>query len=140
MAKTKSEGESKSAVFKRIFLTHKNLLSVPSIADVIKLFEAQMGRAATNNDRNIAANIKSKMRKKMGLRGHRKKKRAIAAATMNGGPVVKVVSRSASSFLALEDAIDDCIYLARKMESDQLVDIVRMLRKVRDQLIVMAAK
>lgn len=140
MAKTKSSGESKSAVFKRIFLTHKNLLSVPSIAEVIKLFEAQVGREATNNDRNIAANIKSKMRKKMGLRGHRKKKRTVGVTSVNGGHVAVAAPRTTSSFLALEDAIDDCIFLARKMESDQLTDIVRMLRKVRDQLIVMAAK
>jgi hypothetical protein len=40
--------------------------------------------------------------------------------------------------LALEDSIEDCIYRARRMELDSLADVIRMLRRARNHLIIMA--
>jgi hypothetical protein len=50
---------------------------------------------------------------------------------------VVTAPRVKATTLALEDAIDDCIYLARRMESERLVDVIRMLRRARNQLIVL---
>ena len=50
---------------------------------------------------------------------------------------VAVAIPRVSASLALEDAIDDCIYLARKMESDRLAEVIRSLRRARNHLIVM---
>ena len=40
--------------------------------------------------------------------------------------------------LALEDSIEDCIYRARRMESESLTEVVRLLRRARNHLIIMA--
>jgi hypothetical protein len=135
MARAKAAVESKSALFKRIFMSNKDLLKVPSIDEVIKMFEAEAGRAATDKDRGVAANIKSKLRKKLGMRG-RRRKRGRPAGSGNGAVAVMAAPR-VSSTLALEDAIDDCIYLAKRMESDRLADVIRSLKRARNHLIVM---
>ncbi len=140
MARAKaSEGESKSALFKRLFESNPELLKVPSIDEVMKLFEAETGRSATGKDRGVAANIKSKLRKAHGLRGRRRgRKRGRPVGSGNRAAAVAVAAPRASATLALEDAIEDCIYLARKMESDRLADVIKMLRRARNQLILLA--
>jgi hypothetical protein len=136
MAKAKGTGESKSAIFTRLFASNKDLLKVPNIDDVMKMFQAETGRTPTDNDRGVAANVKSRLRKKLGMRGRRRgRKRGRPAGT--GTMAVAVATPRVSASLALEDAIDDCIYLARKMESDQLADVIRSLRRARNHLIVM---
>jgi hypothetical protein len=134
MARTKTAGESKSGLFKRLFMSNKEMLKVPSIDEVIKLFEAETGRSATDKDRGVAANVKSKLRKQLGMRGRRGKKRGRPAG--GGSTAVAVAAPRVSSALALEDAIEDCIYLARKMESDRLADVIKMLRRARNQLVL----
>jgi hypothetical protein len=139
MAKMKKTTDSKSAIFKQLFLDNKELLKVPSIAEVLKLFEAQIGRPATEADRGVAANIKSKVRKELGLRRGRKKKGGRPPASTNGAVTLALaIPKATASMLALEDAIEDCIYRARRMESDSLTEVVRMLRRARNHLIIMA--
>ena len=86
----------------------------------------------------MAANIKSKLRKQLGMRGrgHRGRKRGRPPGSGNAAVAV-LAPRTTSSMLALEDAIEDCIYLARRMESERLVDVIRILKKARNHLIVM---
>ncbi|HEX4590325.1 MAG TPA: hypothetical protein VH120_10380 [Gemmataceae bacterium] len=136
MAKTKTKGVSKSGIFKHIFESNKELLRVPSIAEALKQFEAEYGQAPTASDRGLAANIKSKLRRIHGMR--RRKRRGGRRAEAGNGAVAMPAPRiRASSTLALEDAIDDCIYLARRIESAQLAEVVRLLKKARNQLIVL---
>jgi hypothetical protein len=138
MAKAKKKGDSKSGIFKRLFLSNKELLAVPSIAEIMKLFQAEVGRTPTDADRGVAANIKSKLRKDLGLRpGRRRRKGGRKAASANGAVAV-AVPRATASMLALEDSIEDCIYRARRMELDSLADVVRLLRRARNHLIIMA--
>jgi hypothetical protein len=137
MAKAKKKPDSKSGIFKRLFLANKELLTVPSIAEILKLFEAEIGRKATDADRGVAANIKSKVRKELGLRGKRRRKGGRKAASANG-PLAVAIPRATASMLALEDSIEDCIYRARRMELDSLADVIRMLRRARNHLIIMA--
>jgi hypothetical protein len=141
VAKTKVAGESKSGLFKRLFTSNKDLLKVPSIDEIIKMFEAETGRSATDKDRGVAANIKSKLRKQLGMRGRRRRggKRGRPPGSGNAAVAVAVAPR-VSSALALEDAIEDCIYLARKMESERLADVIKMLRRARNQLVLVSAK
>src|SRR4051794_11742981 len=101
MAKAKATGESKSARFKRLFETNKEMLNVPSIDQIIKMFEAEVGRSATLKDRGVAANIKSKMRKALGMRGRRKgKKRGRPVGSGNGAVSIMAAPR-VSATLAL---------------------------------------
>jgi hypothetical protein len=136
MAKAKAQPTTKSGVFKRIFESNKELLRIPSIAEAIKMFEAEIGHTASSSDRGLAANIKSRLRRQYGMRRGRRRKGG--RPTANGTTAVVHAPRvRAASTLALEDAIDDCIYLARRTEAAELADIVRMLKKARNHLIVL---
>jgi hypothetical protein len=135
MARAKAEGESKSAVFTRLFDSRKDLLQVPSLDEILKLYASETGSSITLKERQVAANIKSKLRKKYGLRGRRRRGRRRAMA--GAAPVAVAAAPRPGALLALEDAIDDCIYLARKMESARLDDVVRTLRRARNHLILM---
>src|SRR5438874_9216984 len=140
MARPKANGESKSAVFTRLFESRKDLLQIPSIDEILKLYESETGSSTSLKDRQVAANIKSKLRKKYGLRGRRRGKRRGRGRAAAAGVAVAVAAapRATAGLLALEDAIDDCIHLARKMESDRLADVIKQLRRARNHLIVMA--
>jgi hypothetical protein len=138
MARAKAEGESKSAVFTRLFDSRKDLLQVPSLDEILKLYASETGSNITLKERQVAANIKSKLRKKYGLRGRRGRRRRGRRRAMAGAaPVAVAAAPRPGALLALEDAIDDCIYLARKMESARLDDVVRTLRRARNHLILM---
>src|SRR5436309_2728782 len=105
MAKAKAKGDSKSEVFRRIYESHKDLLKVASIAEVIQMFEEATGKAATQSDRGLAANIKSRLRKQYGLRRGRRRRKGGRPAGVNGTMAVAAVARAKPSTLALEDAI-----------------------------------
>jgi hypothetical protein len=137
MARPKANGESKSAVFTRLFEGRKDLLEIASIDEVLKLYASATGSTPTLKERQVAANIKSKLRKKYGLRGRRRRRKARRAMAGAAPVAVAASPRAVASMLALEDSIDDCIYLARKMESARLDDVVRNLRRARNHLIVM---
>jgi hypothetical protein len=140
MARPKATGESKSGRFKRLFESNKDLLKVASIDEVIKMFEAETGRSATDKDRAVAANVKSKLRRSLGMRGRRRRGGRRGRPPGSGSMAVAVAAPRVSAALALEDAIEDCIYLARKMESERLADVIKMLRRARNQLVLVSAK
>jgi|SRR4051812_26285959 hypothetical protein len=141
MARAKAGAESKSAVFKRLFESNKEWLKVPSIDEVLKKFEAETGRSATDKDRGVAANVKSRLRKQLGMRGRRGRRgRRPGRPVGSGAMALAVAAPRISAALALEDAIEDCIYLARKMESERLADVIRLLRRARNQLVLVSAK
>ena len=52
MAKAKA-GDSKSSVFRRLFEAHKDLLKVPSIAEILKMYEDETGKSATDKERGL---------------------------------------------------------------------------------------
>src|SRR5438105_14299493 len=108
MAKTKVKSDSKSGIFKRIFESNKELLKVPSIAAVVKQFEAQIGHAATASDRGLAANIKRKPRQKYGMRRRRRRK-AGRPAEANGAVALATAQRVKPSTLARKHANAACI-------------------------------
>src|SRR5437868_12917985 len=78
MARTKKK-ENKSAIFARLFQANQHLLTTPSIAEAIAQFEAEVGRSATDKDRGVAANVKSRLRRKLGMRRRRRRGRSAAA-------------------------------------------------------------
>jgi hypothetical protein len=136
MAKAKAKGDSKSEVFRRIYESHKDLLKVASIADVMKMFEEATGKAATQSDRGLAANIKSRLRQKYGMRRGRRRRRKGARPVAANGTMAVATARATPATLVLEDAISDCIDMVRKIGSERLADVLRLLRKARYELLV----
>src|SRR5205823_1328260 len=107
MARRKSEKPSTSSMFKAIFAAHPELLKIPSLDGVMELFhQAHPDISPAPNLRQTAANIKSTLKRKKGVKGARRG-RPPGVAIMNGTPVAK----PAQTLERLEDRIDDCIAL-----------------------------
>src|SRR5207248_4768509 len=143
MAKAKAAtGESKSAVFRRLYQSNLNLLKVPGYDELFRLYQGEdSSREIGTSERQVAANVKSRLRKEHKFR-RRRGRRAGRARSANGAvaPVMTGPQRVGAAHLALEDAIDDCIFLARRMDATRFEDIVRLLKRARNQLIIMTAK
>src|SRR5947209_6884475 len=74
MAKAKDEGISKSQIFRRYFDKRPDLLRESSFDDVIAMYKQEFpDRDFTDNDRQIAANIKSRMRKERKISRRRRR-------------------------------------------------------------------
>jgi hypothetical protein len=84
--------------------------------------------------RQIAANVKSRLRKEMGMRKRRRK----TGVSANGAHAPAVPKPLKAALLQpLEEHIDECLMLARAAGKDQLMDVIRSLKRARNLLIVM---
>ncbi len=141
MPRTKAKGESKSAVFRRLYESKLDLLKVPGYDELFRLYQAEdSSRKIGTSERQVAANVKSRLRKEHKFRRRRRGGRRARSANGAVAPVMTGPQRVGAAHLALEDAIDDCIFLARRMDATRFEDIVRLLKKARNQLIIMTAK
>jgi hypothetical protein len=144
MAKAKAAtGESKSAVFRRLYQSNLNLLKVPGYDDLFRLYQGEdSSRQIGTSERQVAANVKSRLRKEHKFRGRRRGRRGRRPGVADGAarPIMTVPQRIGAAHLALEDAIDDCIFLARRMDATRFEDVVRLLKRARNHLIIMTAK
>jgi hypothetical protein len=78
-------------------------------------------------------NIKSVLRQQHGKKsGRRKKKKRAARET--AAPAAAPRKRAAG-LEALELAIDDCLSLARKLDSEGLADVIGFLRQARNTVV-----
>src|SRR6516162_2793637 len=131
MPRTKAKPESKSAVFRRIYESNLDLLRVPGYDELFRMYQAEDGsRKVGVSERQVAANVKSTLRHKHKIRGRRRRGRSRRGRMTNGAlaPAALAPQRVAAH-LALEDAIDDCVFLARKMDAVRFEDVVRLLKK-----------
>src|SRR5262245_33815617 len=146
MAKTKrGTGESKSQVFKRLYAENEHLLDVPGYDEVLQKYQALNPNVdITKGIRGIAANIKSALNRKKGgksRRGRRGRKRGRPAGTTKvmmaaaGSPRV-----GGGSLQTLEENIDDCLVFAKRIDSEGLRDVIGLLRRARNYVILHAGK
>lgn len=148
MARTKSGGASKSQVFKRLYQENPQLLDVSGYDEVLQKYQALNPDAEISKGiRGIAANIKSSLNRQAGggkpRRGRRGRKRgrplgstkAAAAAAAANTP------RTASASLqTLEENIDDCLMFAKRIDAEELRDVIGLLRRARNYVILHAGK
>jgi len=133
-----SAGENTSAYFKDIFAKEPRLLFEPSNRELLErwLSDHPGRRSVPTNIKNNLANVKSVLRKKTRSRGGPKQAQHVAAA--GAAPSVgvpKLHRASVRGLEALEERIDDCLTLARTIDPEQLVDIIRLLRRARYQVV-----
>jgi hypothetical protein len=137
MAKAKAEanGESRSSIFTRYFTSQPDLLREAGFEAIVEMYKAEYpGRDFTDKDRQIAANIKSKLRRKFKIARRRKRGRppgstAAAAAAPRAG-------RPNTSLAMLEDHIDESLMLAKRLDRDGLDDVIKHLRRARNLVVV----
>jgi hypothetical protein len=141
MAKAKGDGESKSQIFRRYFEKRPDLLKESSFDDVAAMYKEEYpNRDFGDNDRQIAANIKSKLRKELKIGRRRRRRRgrpagATAAAAEAGG-APRGPRGGGGALFALEGQIDDCLIAARRLGRPELDDVVKHLRRARNLVIV----
>src|SRR4051794_465366 len=110
MAKAKAEGVSKSQIFRRYFEKRPDLLRESSFDDVMAMYKQEFpDRAFSDSDRQIAANIKSRMRKERKISRRRRRRRVGAGAGSELGTATPRTHRGASSLHFLEEQIDNCL-------------------------------
>jgi hypothetical protein len=142
MARTKaSEGESRSSIFTRYFTKRPDLLRESNFDAVAEMYKQEFpDRDFEDRDRQIAANIKSKLRREFKI-GRRRRKRgrpakAAAAGAAAGANTAPRAGRPASSLPMLEDHIDECLMLAKRLDREGLDDVIKHLRRARNIVVV----
>jgi hypothetical protein len=144
MAKTRKPDEpqqaggSVSGYFKAIFKEHPSLVKSTSNEDIFARWRKDHPGEEEVPDRvkGILFNVKSKLRKKLGAkRGIPRKE---AQPTVEGqaaeiAPTRRVPLRGLES---LEERIDDCLTLARRLDREGLEAVIHLLRRARNEVVV----
>lgn len=145
MGRKRANEESKSQIFIRIFESNPDLLATSDFSRVAELYEASgAGRQWGEKERSVAANIKSRLRKKRGMKIRRKarkaKLRGAKAEVLQVAPGLMGVMRAArptSSLLKLEDMVDTCLTMAKQLDPVNLEGVIKQLRIARNKIIQM---
>jgi hypothetical protein len=130
MAKQVQAG-SKSAYFRHIFEKNQDWLRTKSNEQVTEQWEKDHpGQRMSQQDRQSMANVKTILRKKLGIKI--KKRRGKIKQTEDASVKPRASTRDLES---LEFMIDDCLSLARRLDSETLHDVVRSLRRARNVVV-----
>ena len=128
MAKRKRKRGELSAYFRETFTEHPEWLKEKSNKPILAKYRLDHGIGAdVPVDKKVQgnlANLKSVLRKK----SRRKGKSAVA-----GTPVAP--TRSGHRLEVLEEAIDDCLTLAKNHDRDALEHIISLLRHARNEVV-----
>lgn len=134
------DGETTSGYFRRQLKANSALLQTRSNSELLSRWLADNpGQTAVPpNVQKILANVKGILRKKARERGKPKTATeqvahvAVAITTSEPTPVGKTASKSLET---LEEQIDDCLTMARSVDADGLVDVIRALRSARNTVV-----
>jgi len=134
-----SDGGSVMGYFREIYRANPKLLKVRSNEEVYRRWLADHPdySEVPEKIKNGLANLKSLMRKNKPKRTYNKSKgeaKFPAAATpSNGTPTLHV---SVSKLEGLEQQIDDCIVLAKNLDREGLENVIRSLRRARNEIVI----
>jgi hypothetical protein len=131
-------GESIMGYFRAIFKAKPKLLKVRSNEELFRQWLADHPGETVVPDKvkNGLANLKSLLRKGKGKKAGKGTHKAAAAATpaapANGATALHI---PASKLEALEQQIDDCLALAKSLDREALENVIRSLRRARNEII-----
>jgi hypothetical protein len=128
MAKRKGKRGSVAGYFRQVFEAQPEWLKEKSNDPILAKYRIDHGMSADEPvDKRVKANLanlKSVLRKK----SRRKGKAAV------GGKAV-APTRSGHRLEVLEEAIDDCLTLAKNHDRDALEHIISLLRRARNEVV-----
>ena len=128
MAKRKHKRGTLSGYFRQTFTEHPEWLQEKSNNPILAKYRVDHGMGADDPvDKKVKgnlANLKSVLRKKS-----RRKGKSVAG----GKPVAP--TRSGHRLEVLEEAIDDCLTLAKNHDRDALEHIISLLRRARNEVV-----
>jgi hypothetical protein len=140
MARPKGQTESRSTWFRGFFRRTKANLKMNN-ADVRAAWQAEHPNETwTKKHDNTMANVKSYEKKRAGVRGKRRKKKAAE----DGEPAAKAARAaiSGSALERLEFDIDQCLIAARALvaKDQELENVARLLHTARNKVILIGGK
>jgi hypothetical protein len=139
MAKTKGKAQSFASIIRGYYQQNPDWLQGPSNQALIERYHKDHpGDPWSKKHQQGAANVKTKLRKEMGLvRKRRRRRRGAGAGASEGGANAagqSRVTRMRPAFGALEQLellIDDCLSLAHRQNNPALEKVVKHLRVAR---------
>jgi hypothetical protein len=134
----KSNGESISAYFTKLFQEHPEWVDLATNKPILDHWKQQRGADMDKKTRQIMANQKSKMRKKMRGEDSRAPARPGRKAKKRGRRASPVAPKQAVPALErLEVMIDGCLSAARALEVENIETVIRPLRQARNNIVLM---
>ena len=140
MARKADNGDGKPSstmgYFRVIFQKNPRLLKTRSNEEVLKLWLADNPgqKQVPQKVKSTLANLKSLMRRKLRKRGSSNLQ---GLAEDGFGPPRRSTKAKVSSLETLEIQIDDCLTLARTLDREGLDNIIRHLRRARNEVVWM---
>ena len=138
--KAGGEGEPVARYFRTVFKENPKWLRSRSNNDLLQRWLADHPGEpeVPNRIKNIMANTKSVLRKKL-RKGPGKKKAkeqsADAVAMHQAVGTVPGTSTMRHGFEQLEEQIDDCLTLAKNLEREVLAGVISLLRRARNEVV-----
>lgn len=134
-------GDSIMGYFRRIYNENPKLLKVRSNEEVYKLWladhpdQTELPEKVKNGLSNLKSLLRNGKKGKGKAKGKGKgKTKAVeaTAAPSNGTPALQI---PAAKLEGLEQQIDDCIVLAKGLDREGLENVIRSLRRARNEII-----
>lgn len=144
MARKAADGESQSMMgyFRKIFEENQEWLKTRSNDEVVKRYLADHPGETELNERarNALTNVKSHLRHKLRVGPAKRRKRAAVTATPQA-PAAKAQPRVRVRGLdELEVRIDDCLMAARALDREGLDEVIKTLRRARNEVVWMSGQ
>ena len=127
-------GETTGGYFRRLFTEHPKWLTASTNADIVQRWLAdnpgvtEMPKNIKNNLANVKSVLRSKLRKKPG-----RKPRAEQAESAGDQETRR--SSGSQSLEMIEEQIDECLTLAKTLDRDGLEEVIRLLRRARNEVV-----
>ena len=128
----KSNGETVSGYFRKVFAENPGLLDSRSNDELLQRWlKDHPGETEVPKKVKVGLqNVKSALRSK----GRRRKKKA-AAVGASVSERAHPSGRGKDHLLTLEERIDDCLMLARRLDEEGLGDVIGLLRRARNEVV-----
>jgi hypothetical protein len=129
MAKQKTEQPSKSSYWRNLFNQNPRLIRIRSNSTLREHWERDHpGQRFDESWSQSLSNVKSSLRHK-----HKKGGRAKTAADGQAGPTAADLRQAAME--KLENAVDQCLWSARQLDSTGLDRVIKHLHAARNEIV-----
>jgi len=121
---------NRSGYYRQLFTDHPEWLTISSNAAVVEQWKRDHpGKEMDLREKQAMANVKSNMRSRSrgGQKRGRRLLRHVTAAGLRTGN---------NTLVGLEMRIDDCLSLARQMDPTGLEDVIKSLRRARNDVVL----
>ncbi len=137
VTQVEANGETSSGYFRRVFKENPQLLVTRSNEELMARWVADHPghKAMPPKVQGHMSNVKSLLRKKGRKKLRRAKKVEVDGALPAVSTPPKPTRIAPKGLEALEEMIDDCLTVAKRMDREGLDDVIRLLRNARNAVV-----